>query len=516
MANANIKKERVRAGSNATISLVGAAVILLAVNYLGMRHYTRSDWTASGIYTLSEKSIKMLNTLEAEVHLFVLWSQSDPRFPDVKELMDRYAGGTVKVKMEVLDQDLNPERFQWILDRYGAKLRDVGGGAMAVEASVIVVSGDNVKFVTSSEFEDFGGDMMGGSMGQADQEVSGYKAEQAISSAILSVTAKTQDKICFTQGHDEWAFEGFGGRGLGAIKEGLIQDGYKVAAMTTLGASRIPTDCRLVAVVGPQRAFNKDEAALLGAYLERGGRLLLLLDPIVSGTDFLPTGLESLAAKHGIGLAPNIIIEVDPRRLVGPSPLAFTASEFTSHTAVAQLVLPDSVGQEIKAQIGVYPVIFSMARSLEIKSDSDVVAEPLVKSSADSWGEVNLSSLGAGESMPAQDGEDAKGPATIAAVASLGDPGEEKKGGALVVVGDSDFLADELFVNASLNNRDFWSGLVGFLTAREDLISIAPKNPEHVHLNLTPDDVGMFWRVVIGQILFFIVLGIVAWMRRRS
>ena len=515
MSEATANAKRIRAGSNTLISIVGAAVILVAVNYLAMRHYKRADWTSSQIYTLSDKSTKMLGKLNREVQLYLLWSQADPRFPDVKEILGRYLAASRKLKLEVLDQDLNPERVQWIVDRYGAKIRDMGGGMLAIEASIIVVSGDNVKFVSSSEFEDFGSDMMGGGQHEHSEELSGYKAEQAISSAILSVTAETQAKICFTQGHDEWVFEGFGGRGLGMIKEGLVQDGYKVEAISLVGSSRVPPGCDMVTVAGPQKAFAGEETALLEAYVKRGGRLLLLLDPIIEGNQFNPTGLEQLVAGLGIKLSNDIVLETDPRRLVSPSPFTFTLSEITSHESVSQLSIPDSVGEEVKKQIGAYPVVFSMARSLGLREGTDTVADVLAKSSDSSWGEVDLASIGGGDTAPEKDQYDTEGPAPVAMAATVGASGEKEKDGRVIVVGDSDFLSEELFVNASLYNRDFWSGLVGWLTLRGDLISIAPKNPEHVRLSLTEEDVSTFWQLVVGEVLFFVVLGVIVWMRRR-
>ncbi len=508
--------QRVRAGSNTVVSIVGAAVILIALNYLSIRHYVRADWTSAGIYTLSDKSTKMLHAVQKDVQIYTMWSKTDPRFQDVKELLDRYAAATTKLKLEVIDPDLNQDRMEFIVSRYGAKMRDMGGGMMAIEAAVIIVSGENVKFVSSSEFENFNQDMMGGGGQDQEDKVSGYKAEQAISSAILSVTSDSQAKVCFSQGHGEWVFEGFGGRGLGSLKEGLVQDGYKVEAVVTTGASRVPKGCDLLAVVGPAKAFMEEEAALLDAYLVRGGRLLLLLDPIIEGDRFGATGLEQLAARYGIKLSRDVVFETDPRRLVSPSPFTFTASEFTPHDSVKQLILPDSVGEDIKEQLGAYPVVFSMTRSLKLREGTDTVANVLARSSASSWGEVDLASIGTGESVPTKDQYDTVGPAAVAMAASLPSEGDKDEGGRLVVVGDSDFLAEELFVNAGLNNQDFWSGLVGWLTSRGDLISIAPKNPEHVRLSLTADDMGIVWQLVIGEILFFIVLGVVVWLRRRS
>jgi hypothetical protein len=503
---------KVRAGTNTAVSLVGAAVILVAVNYLSMRHYVRADWTSSGIYTLSDKSLKMLSALDEDVEIHVLWSQADERFLDVRELLDRYAAASPRLSLEIVDPDLDQERMQLLIGRYGAKMRDMGGGMMAIEASVIVVSGDNVKFVSSADFEDLS-DGMYGPEGGHEEEVSGYKAEQAISSAILTVTAENQAEICFTQGHGEWVFEGYGGRGLGAIREGLKQDGYQVEAITTTGASRVKPGCELVVVAGPDKAFMEEEATILEKYVERGGRLLMMLDPIIEGVELSPTGLEQLTARFGIKLSRDVILETDPRRLVGPSPFTFMASEFTSHDSVKQLSIPESAGA---GDLSAYPVVFSTSRSLVLREGAETVADVLARTSPISWGEVDVAALSAGEAAPTKDQYDTAGPAALAVAASLPTKREGEEPGRVVVVGDSDFLAEELLVNASLSNRDFWSGLVGWLTSRADLISIAPKNPEHVRLNLTAEDVGTVWQIVVGEVLFFVVLGVVVWLRRRS
>jgi ABC-type uncharacterized transport system involved in gliding motility auxiliary subunit len=495
--------------------MLGALAILIAVNYLAMRHYVRSDWTSAGIYTLSDKSEKMLHGIGLDVQLYLLWSQADARYPDVKELLDRYVAASPHIKLEVLDQDLNPDRVQIIIEQYGAKMRDMGQGMVAIEASIIVVSGDNLKFVSSADFEDFNGDMLGGAQETGDG-ISGYKAEQALSSAILNVTSDEQQKVCFAQGHGEWIYEGFGGRALGHLKDELVQDGYKVQSITTSGASRIPPGCDLVVVVSPQNAFTEEESNIVDRYLARGGRVLLLADPIMEETRFMPTGLEQLTAKYGIKLSRDILFEVDGRRLVSASPFTFTASEFTPHASVKQLAVPDSVGTEAKQELSAYPVVFSTVRSLVQLSEPDAIAEVLAKSSPVSWGEVDISSLGSSESIPSKDQYDTGGPAIIAMAASLSEDRNEKEPGRLIVVGDSDFLANELFLNASLHNRDFWSGLVGWLTSREELISIAPKNPEHLRLNLTEDDMSAVWQLLIGEVLFFILLGVVIWIRRRS
>jgi hypothetical protein len=504
-----------RAGGNVAISIVAGLAVVIMINYLGMRHYVRADWTASGLYTLSDKSAKVLGSLPRDVQLYVLWSQGDPRYPDVKELLDRYMAASRRLKLEILDPDQNPERVKTIIDKYGAKLKDMGGGVVAVEASVIVTSGDNVKFVSSADFEDMSEDMGAEGEGGGQPTMSGFKAEQALTGAILHVTSDEQQKVCFTQGHGEWAFEGAGDRALGPITEGLAQDGYKPLAVTAAAGARIPDACRVVAVIGPERAFGAEEAAVLDSYLEKGGRLLLLLDPVLEGERLVPTGLEQLTARRGIGLDSDVVVEADARRLVTASPLTFVASEFGSHASVKQLAIPDSVGAQVKEQLGAYPVVFSLVRSLSPREGAGAVADVLAKSSAQSWGETDAASLGTSETPPAKGPGDVAGPCAIAMAAAVpAAPGKAE--GRLVVVGDSDFLAQDLAQNESLYNRDFWSGVVGWLAARAELVSIAPKNPEHVRLTLTEGDVSTLWQVLAGEVLLAIVAGFVVWFRRRS
>jgi hypothetical protein len=503
-------------GSNAAISIVFGAAILAMVNFLAVRHYVRADWTSSGMYTLSDKTLKAVGALQRDVSMHVLWSGGDPKYADVKEIADGYAALSPHVKVEIVDPDVSPERVKMIVDKYGAKVQVNEQGQAGIEAGVFVVAGDNVKFVSSNELESAGGDPFdeGGGDPGADEGLSEFKAEQQITSAILRVVSDEQATACFTQGHGEWEFEGFGPRSLRHIKESLKQDSYKVEALPTSGLSRVPGKCGLVVVAGPERALMPEEAALLDGYLEGGGRLLLLLDPIVEGVALEPTGLEALCAKRGIRVDQDFMLETDARRLVSETPVTFLVSEFTSHEAVKALSIPDSAGQAVKDQLGAYPVVVSAARSLSAAAGGEVIADVLANSSASSWGETDVASLGTGDKLPEKGDGDVAGPAALAMAATLAKK-DGKDGGRLAVVGDSDFISEELFQSASLYNRDLWSGLIGFLTAREELISIAPKNPEHVRLSLTEEDVHTIWLVVIGEVLLMLAFGVAMWLVRR-
>jgi len=500
--------KRLMAGSNAGLNAVLIVIIFLMLNYLAMRHYARWDWTASGLYTLSEKSASILKSLDKDVNVYVMWGESGPLFADVKELLDRYGALSSRFKVEYVDPDRDPARFKMIVDTHGAKMREVAGGMMAFEASVIFTCNDRTKFISSYDIEDYSEEM--GSR----KSLSSFKAEQAFTSAILEVTSEKQNKVCFTQGHEEWAFEGVGQRGLGHVIENLKQDNYKSEAVATMGAARISADCDLLAVIGPSRPFLKDEAELIRRYREGGGSVFLLLDPVVEGTRFLPTGLEDLAQSAGIALDQNLVLEPDARRLltIGGAE-TFVASSFSDHEAVRHLSLPEGTPEEIREQLGALPVGFSTARSLSLREGAEPRVHILAEASEQSWGERDLGFMISGIE-PTMGSGDRTGPCVIAAASQ---PEESEKTGRMIVVGDSDVLNERFFVNEGFLNRDFFSGAVAWLTKQESLISIAPKNPEHVKLTLTQDELTNMELVTLGLMpVLGIILGIMVWRRRRS
>jgi hypothetical protein len=507
--NTSSKTLRTRAGLNVLVSVLGMAAILLAVNYLSLRHYARADWTSSGLYTLSEKTEKVLADLDKEVQMYVVWSKRDPTYSKVKGVIDRYAAASNAIKIEIVDPDLSRDRLNLLVGQYGARLTDMGGGALAMEATVILASGDNVKFVGASDFEESSGSTMGGDF-EAPQAGGGFVAEQALTSAILTVTSAEQATLCFTQGHGERSFVGFGPRTLGNVKEALQQDGLKAESLTTQGLSRIPESCTAVVVAGPTKAFLEEEETLLANYVDRGGKVLLLLDPVIEANRIAPTGLEKLCSARGIQLGADLVIETDSRRLVSNSALTFLATDFSGHAAVNHLQLPPGISGEQRA----YPVVFSMARSLSAREDAGIVAEPLVMTSKDSWGETDIAALEGGSSSPVRNDHDAQGPVTLAMAAAVVAT-DAKTRGELVVFGDSDFLEEELFVSAGLANRDLWSALVGHLVDKQALVSIAPKDPKAASLALSADDIRRIEMSLIATVLAFVVLGVMVFMRRR-
>lgn len=122
--------------------------------------------------------------------------------------------------------------------------------------------------------------------------------------------SRPEQVVYFTTGHGE--------RSTTRAKEGERPSGYRLrklieavnASVKSLGiaeglARDIPLDANLVVVHGPEEAWVESEIQALRTYVERGGALLLLLDP--GGA----TAFESLLAALGVSLSAERLVNED-------------------------------------------------------------------------------------------------------------------------------------------------------------------------------------------------------------
>lgn len=120
---------------------------------------------------------------------------------------------------------------------------------------------------------------------------------------------------------------------LGALRSLLELLGYQVRELglrTGLG-SRIPDDAAVLLVVGPQRPFLEEELSVVGEYLERGGSLLLALEP---ESEF---DLGSLREHLGVDYASTTLAD-DQRHLRQTRTLSdrrlIVTDRFSAHASV--------------------------------------------------------------------------------------------------------------------------------------------------------------------------------------
>jgi len=481
------------------VGLLLAMLIFVLANYVSYRHYRRFDWTSSHAFTLSSRTREVLRRLDRTVDVYVFLSPDDELYRDLDELLRSYRGYTNKLRVHRVDPLAQEGEYRLLATRFGIETLETQDGTQVANVDVVLES--NGKHWTIQRDDLVSADTSG-----ASGPVLNVETERALTGGLLEVVSGRRTKVCTSAGHGEFSLEGSGPRTLSALDSALRLDNVEFESVELRANLRVPEGCDALVVLGPQRAFSADEATHLGSFVDHGGHLLLALDPTLdSSGNVEATGLETMLRSHGILIGRDLIIETEPAHLLGGGGTElFLVDSFTSHPLVAAL---RSIGAGIA---------FHSARSVSVVEGGP--ADLVAQTTADAYAENDVAALGRGGMLAPNEG-DARGPIGVVAAfpKPSAEPGATPPNGRLIVVGDADWLRSELLdPTTPVANADFASAIVGQLTERPALVSIAPRRANARAL-LMPEDgptaIGV--RVVLLLPLAFAMLGFSVWWSRR-
>jgi ABC-2 type transport system permease protein len=478
-------------------------VIAFLFNVIAARHYARGDWTRGGLYALSGQTTAVLRDLPRPVAatVFVYPRRDDERARLVAGLVRELAERCVRASggrfsFEVVDPDRAPERAEAAAKRYGVGAYDMG------QTVVVFTAGARSKVVTEDALIDPELD----ADGAPQPGWRAWRGEAAFANAIVGVSGDRAPRICFTSGHGEPGLDSTEDAGYGTFGDSLRAVGDEVRAVGALGATAV-SDCQALVIAEPTRAFAPTEIAALTAFVESGGRLLAMVGPVFAagGDRFAPLGLEGFAARYGVQLAENLV--VDPARasdVEGPS----------VWTADPEGAPPHAITSGLGG-----PTVWPRARQVAPASDlaPGLLVSPLVRSSAAGWGETDLRTIRGEADLTFESARDRRGPITVA-VAVERAANRQRRESRLVFLGTGRLVMN--YRLAGLPPRDHDAELVRaaivWLVDSGPRIEIAPKIAERATLSLTPADVSWAFRLFVLLLpLATLLAGALTWWRRR-
>ena len=212
-ADPHLERYRAARRLNALVAGLLLAAIVAMVNYLAFRHYTRFDWTAGSVYTLSERSATLLGELDRDVSIYVFLSEGEPGYADLEELLQRYRAASPRLTIEQVDLDRKRARAERLAARFGIEFLATPEGLARADVAAVVASGEASWKIGREDLieQDFG------APGEAATPVVNVQTESALTGAILQVVEGRTTRLCLTEGHGEWSREGE--RSLYALRE---------------------------------------------------------------------------------------------------------------------------------------------------------------------------------------------------------------------------------------------------------------------------------------------------------
>jgi len=302
---------------------------LVLINYIVYRHNQRYDLTPERRFSLSDQTIAVLRSLDAEIEATVFYRQQDLR--ELREVLELCARTTPLFHYECIDLEKNPARAQAL-------------GISSFGAGVLTYKGRREK-VRSVD-------------------------EEALLSAIIKLTDPSEKIIRFVQGHGEKEIAGTDHKtSYSAVRQALEHENYRVQELFLVQTDRVPDDTLVLVIAGPQKDFLPSELEMLDRYLKSGGRVLMLLDPFP-----LPE-LEAYAARYGIDLARDFVIDLRSKLL-----------NFDHLTPIIMPAKEHPISRYLNQA-----VVFPLCRSVMLRTPDR--GESLAWSGQDSWAERDTRSV---------------------------------------------------------------------------------------------------------------------------
>ncbi len=466
--------------TNALISAVLVAALLVALNYLGIEHHMRWDLTGTREHSLSPQTIKVLRTLPGPIQVVAFPSpEGAPRY---RERLAAYAYYSKNFQYRIVDPDRTPTEVQ--------KYKVTSYGQIVLQR------------------------------GQASYTVDGESEEQ-LTNGLLHVLETAKKTVYVLQGEGEIPLDDFTRSGMGAAKQALTGKGFDVKPFFLIKESRVPDDAAAVVVPSPTKDLLPQEVEALHQYYQNGGKVLAMVDPQT------PAGVRAwLASEFHVKAAGGLVIDPLSRLLGGDLavpivtqyPFNDITQNFTLATAfpVSTPLVPDekvpgvTITPVVKSSDASYVKVNLEAKDVRFEPGVDrkgsaILAVEVVPNPAAS----TTPPAGAAKPTPA-----GKGPSAAPAQASAPSPAPAPKGSA-VIFGNSGFVRNA-YVGVA-GNRDLFTSTVAWLTQSGNLVSIAPRASPYDPFFVTGAQGRMlFTGSVIVVPVALLVIGGSVYLRRRA
>ena len=175
----SLSTRKLRFGGYATLLIVGALAVVIVINVLVDQIPGKLDLTKNKIYSLSDETYKLLDSLKTDVTVTTVGKQGSED-PTVKTILGKYAAHSGHVKLQTLDPDLNPG---WT-KQYDTTGQGLGAGTL------VVAAGKKFKTIGVYDMYNYDTSNYDPSNPNSQPQLTSLSVEQRVTSAVQYVTAE--------------------------------------------------------------------------------------------------------------------------------------------------------------------------------------------------------------------------------------------------------------------------------------------------------------------------------------
>lgn len=305
----SVSKNTIGTGVFSVVTIAVVLVLVVFVNLLA-NVVTKNvpaatvDTTQEKIYSISDKTEKMLSKLDKDINIYVMSSkgamQKDVYKDYIYKTLQRYEAASSHINVEFKDTKQNPNFYKQYTEQ------------SPTEGSLIIVNKKNKKSKVIDYQDMFVMDQQAAMYGQQSQPTA-FDAEGQIDGALTYVQSDELYTIYQVEGHKETA----DAQALGTIENmtdiikkhnGQIKT---INLNTKKGQEELTTDkCAVLLIMGPQKDYTKSEASLVKKYLEEGGKVIAGLEAANSYAEDKPN-FYSIFEAYNIKVQKGLVAEND-------------------------------------------------------------------------------------------------------------------------------------------------------------------------------------------------------------
>lgn len=451
-------------GLNSATTTALVLALLGVVNFIAIKYPQKLDLTKNKTNTLSDQTSKIFRSLKEDVR-FVYWAKAEER-EKVRPLFDNLKGLSTKVSVEYVDT---------VKELARAKQEGIR------QESTLQV------FV-----------------GTRENKIDGA-TEEKVTNAVVKLLKNTAPLICSITDHGEKDFDANTPDGYELAKQTLMKQSYDFKKVNLVSEGKIPSNCAVLAIIGPNKAFFEPEVKLIREYLANGGAAIFALDLTLKGP-----GVD--ASPELTSLLREWAIESDNGLVVDPVSQALKLE--ATIPVIPTFSKEISITREMQGN-----TIFPLTRSFRVAKDvrPGLKVQWLTQTTPNAWGEMNLAGITKGVAT-FDKGTDLPGPlyTAMAAEGNAADSIDAAKKKTRIVVFGTSLIAANQWTRFG-NNLDLFANSVSWLLEDESMISIRPRDEVGGTIQLSAIQAGIIQLVTIillpGAMILF---GLVVWFRRKK
>ena len=310
-------------GMSMGVSVLITLVFCSSLAYLSVSFKKSVDITEEKINSLSPQTVQLLDSLKADMFLTVFYKGSTgiQKKELIKKNLNLFKQSSPKVKDRYYDAYLNNKLAQEYLNELSNK---------EGEDIFVFTEYKGKKVLVEVPFN-----------------------EEKLTTAMIKVTRREKKTIYFLSGHGERdSSDSQSGGGVGAFKNALARSSFIVKDWNFVMNGKLPEDTSALIVAGPQRPYMDKEVQWLEEYLEKGGKMLLALDPDKKHN------LTMLLKKFGVQYKSHYIMD-RVGAIVGLGPFSPMGVYFDTKSSVTKSFRRGAIS------------VFHVASDLEINDNSD-------------------------------------------------------------------------------------------------------------------------------------------------